>query len=57
MADPATFLANNDALIAYNKDSRDKGKQTSAPTERKNDSTINIYDSGMVGNVNHNLRD
>ncbi|KTF06725.1 glutamate synthase (NADPH), partial [marine sediment metagenome] len=25
MANPDSFLANNDALIAYNKDSRDKG--------------------------------
>ena len=49
MADPESFLADNDALIAYNKDSRDKGKETKAPTlktEGKNDdrltSTTNI---------------
>ncbi|WP_367103994.1 FMN-binding glutamate synthase family protein [uncultured Psychrobacter sp.] len=56
MADPQTFLPNNDALIAYNKDSRDKGKETSAPTEQTVDDDF-IDPSGMVGNVNHTFRD
>lgn len=30
MADPSSFLPDHDALIAYNKDSRDKGKNTKA---------------------------
>ena len=33
MADPDSFAANNDALIAYNQDSRDKGKNTAATSE------------------------
>ena len=33
MADADNFLPDNDALIAYNKDSRDKGKKTSASTD------------------------
>lgn len=33
MADPDSFNANNDALIAYNQDSRDKGKNTAATSE------------------------
>ncbi len=58
MADAATFLANNDALIAYNRDSRDRGKATKAPTTESGDTIINdTYNSRLIGNVNHNFRD
>lgn len=33
MADPDTFLPDNDALIAYNRDSRDRGKKTTMANE------------------------
>tara|TARA_R110002051_G_scaffold67749_7_gene122313 strand:- start:12298 stop:14001 length:1704 start_codon:yes stop_codon:yes gene_type:complete len=58
MADPSTFLANNDALIAYNKDSRDIGKETSAPTE-KTVAEVDVHIDGgkMIGNVNNTVRD
>ncbi|MEK6202848.1 MAG: FMN-binding glutamate synthase family protein [Psychrobacter sp.] len=58
MADSSSFLANNDALIAYNKDSRDIGKETNAPTEiivGKVD--VNIDGGKMIGNVNNTVRD
>ncbi len=58
MANPDSFLANNDALIAYNKDSRDKGKETSAPTEQSPGSLDDIVDGGrLIGNVNNTFRD
>ncbi|MER1973705.1 MAG: FMN-binding glutamate synthase family protein, partial [Psychrobacter alimentarius] len=60
MASPDSFLANNDALIAYNKDSRDKGKETSAPTERSiaTGNFENIVDGGrLIGNVNNTFRE
>ena len=58
MANPDSFLANNDALIAYNKDSRDKGKETNAPTEKTTAIVEDIIDGGMlIGNVNNTFRD
>ena len=58
MANPDSFLANNDALIAYNKDSRDRGKETSAPTTKHPDDSVDIIDGGMlIGNVNNTFRD
>ncbi len=58
MADPATFLADNDALIAYNKDSRDQGKKTSAPTTETVGSRMDNSDGGkLIGNVNNTFRD
>ena len=65
MANPDSFLANNDALIAYNKDSRDKGKETSAPTEHRagysspysSDHSIMTDGGQLIGNVNNTFRD
>ena len=62
MASPDSFLANNDALIAYNKDSRDKGKETGAPTEHSagynSEHLTNLTDGGrLIGNVNNTIRD
>ena len=58
MANPASFLADNDALIAYNKDSRDKGKETKAPTIETVFSKVSHSDGGrLTGNVNHTFRD
>ncbi|PKH78594.1 FMN-binding glutamate synthase family protein, partial [Psychrobacter sp. 4Bb] len=62
MANPDSFLANNDALIAYNKDSRDKGKETGAPTEQSagynSEYLTNLTDGGrLIGNVNNTIRD
>jgi len=62
MANPDSFLANNDALIAYNKDSRDKGKETGAPTEQSagynSEHLTNLTDGGrLIGNVNNTIRD
>ncbi len=56
MADADSFLPNNDALIAYNQDSRDKGKETNAPTEQTVDG--DAHDSSrMIGNVNNTVRE
>ena len=70
MANPDSFLADNDALIAYNKHSRDKGKQTKAPTlDTKLEpnmattlettfSQVSYSDGGrLTGNVNQTSRD
>ena len=58
MADSSSFLANNDALIAYNKDSRDIGKETGAPTEKTvGEVDVNIDGGKMIGNVNNTVRD
>ena len=61
MANPDSFLANNDALIAYNKDSRDRGKETSAPTGHRSmyDTDHSIMTDGgqLIGNVNNTFRD
>ena len=58
MANPDSFLANNDALIAYNKDSRDRGKETSAPTNLHPDDSVDLIDGGLlIGNVNNTFRE
>lgn len=58
MADSSSFLANNDALIAYNKDSRDIGKETNAPTQITVEKVdVNIDGGKMIGNVNNTVRD
>ena len=58
MADSSSFLANNDALIAYNKDSRDIGKETNAPTQiTVGKVDVNIDGGKMIGNVNNTVRD
>ena len=58
MANSDSFLANNDALIAYNKDSRDKGRETSATAEQGLGSFVNINDGGqLIGNVNNTFRE
>ena len=58
MANPDSFLANNDALIAYNKDSRDKGKETNAPTTQHPDGSVDLIDGGLlIGNVNNTFRE
>ncbi|MBO1530768.1 FMN-binding glutamate synthase family protein [Psychrobacter sp. F1192] len=59
MANPDSFLADNDALIAYNKDSRDMGKETNAPTEQTVDGPyFDDIDGGqLIGNVNNTFRD
>lgn len=58
MANPDSFLANNDALIAYNKDSRDKGKETNAPTTQHPDDSVDLIDGGLlIGNVNNTFRE
>lgn len=65
MANPDSFLADNDALIAYNKDSRDKGKETNAPTEQtvqgvqeaQQVDASTLDSSRMFGNVNNTYRD
>ncbi len=49
MADANTFLPDNDALIAYNKDSRDKGKK---PKLKPENSVEDITE-----NINTNLKD
>jgi len=62
MSTADSFLADNDALIAYNKDSRDTGKQTEAPTlkagDQATDDKVNNNTTGiMMGNVNNTFRD
>ena len=49
MADADTFLPDNDALIAYNKDSRDKGKNT----KLKHEKTL----EDVTENMNTNLKE
>jgi glutamate synthase domain-containing protein 2 len=49
MADADTFLPDNDALIAYNKDSRDKGKNT----KLKHEKTL----EDVTENINTNLKE
>nr|WP_299039188.1 FMN-binding glutamate synthase family protein [uncultured Psychrobacter sp.] len=49
MADADTFLPDNDALIAYNKDSRDKGKNT----KLKHEKTL----EEVTENINTNLKE
>ena len=49
MADADTFLPDNDALIAYNKDSRDKGKST----KLKHEKTL----EDVTENINTNLKE
>ncbi|WP_201600823.1 FMN-binding glutamate synthase family protein [Psychrobacter submarinus] len=49
MADADTFLPDNDALIAYNKDSRDKGKNT----KLKHEKTL----KDVTENMNTNLKE
>ncbi|WP_299065425.1 FMN-binding glutamate synthase family protein [uncultured Psychrobacter sp.] len=49
MADADTFLPDNDALIAYNKDSRDKGKNT----KLKHEKTL----GDVTENMNTNLKE
>ena len=58
MANPASFLADNDALIAYNKDSRDKGRETNAPTKQTDSHVSNTHHgSHLMGNINNTVRD
>ena len=47
MADADTFLPDNDALIAYNKDSRDKGKNT----KLKHEKTLEDVTENMNTNI------
>ena len=49
MASADTFLPDNDALIAYNKDSRDKGKKVKLKPEHS------VKD--VTENINTNLQD
>lgn len=58
MANPDSFLANNDALIAYNKDSRDKGRETTTSTEQSLGNFASITGGGqLIGNVNNTFRE
>jgi len=62
MSTADSFLADNDALIAYNEDSRDTGKKTEAPTLKAGDqATDDRADNDptgiMMGNVNNTFRD
>ncbi|WP_296236970.1 FMN-binding glutamate synthase family protein [Psychrobacter sp. UBA5136] len=58
MASADSFLSNNEALIAYNKDSRNKGKEPSPSTEHGLGSFAVITDDGrLIGNVNNTVRD
>ena len=58
MANPDSFLANNDALIAYNKDSRDKGRETTASAEQSLGNFASITGGGqLIGNVNNTFRE
>lgn len=45
MADSNSFLADNDALIAYNHDAKDKGKAATHQTRQSSDNTSNIIDT------------
>lgn len=58
MANPDSFLANNDALIAYNKDSRDKGRETTTSAEQSLGNFASITGGGqLIGNVNNTFRE
>ncbi|MGM8939594.1 FMN-binding glutamate synthase family protein [Psychrobacter glaciei] len=58
MANPDSFLANNDALIAYNKDSRDKGRETTTSAEQSLGNFASISGGGqLIGNVNNTFRE
>ena len=58
MARADSFLANNDALISYNKDSRDKGKETSTSRDLGLGSFANLNEGGrLIGNVNNTFRE
>lgn len=58
MANPDSFLANDDALIAYNKDSRDKGRETTTSVEQSLGNFASITGGGqLIGNVNNTFRE